>query len=77
MMSVSRAGEVDRVVGQNLDRRTRLLGYTHEQLASALNMSDHDVGQVISGQQRLHPSKVYAASIYLGMPIVALFEQPA
>lgn len=74
MRRTRRAREVDRIVGQNLRSRMRLLKIEPERLASRLGMSGYGLHRVLTGQDRLHAEGLYDASLFLGMPLVEIFD---
>lgn len=74
MRKTRRAREVDRIIGKNLHSRMRLLKIEPERLASRLRLSGYDLHRVLTGQDRLHPEGLYEASVFLGVPLVVIFD---
>jgi transcriptional regulator with XRE-family HTH domain len=76
-MRTSQAIEVDQIVGRNIARRMQLLGMVPERLATRLELTGQTIHRVLSGQERLRADKLCDASKFLGLPIVAFFEDTA
>lgn len=72
-----RSKRVDRIVGRNLKRRMRVLKIGSERMATALQMPEEDLLRVLAGQERLHATKIYDASLFLNLPFAEIFDQPA
>ena len=68
---------LDHVVGNNIRRRRRELGFSQDTLAKALSISSQQVHKFEKGVNRVSAVRLYTLSQLLGMPMELFFRNQA